>query len=398
MISARQGIGLVILSMLGLAGCDEAQQSVPTFEVQKQTFSIELSGFGEVEAAKAQKIISPGRQPMAIAWLAEENTLVKKGDVIARFDAEQLMKDSRKQELEMLSLQQDIEQSQAQKNQQHNEVKSEQNFVVDEYEFADRFAIDDLRVYSKLEIIDSFQNRDFLGAKEQFLSWKQGSIEQQNNSNIEVLAIQQRGHQAKYQNHQDALSKLNVYAPNDGLLTYEKDRRGEKPSVGQTVFPGRPIATIPDLSRMQAKVFVLAKDAIGLAPGNQVKITLDAFPQRQFDGKVSSVSGFPRSIERGNPVTYYELVVALEQQDPELLQPGRKLKAQILVDQFEQRVVVPLQAIHHKQGRSFVYKMQGFDFVEQPVQTAQKNLYFVEITDGIEAGDRIALSVPEDHS
>lgn len=384
------GIALALLY-----GCGEVRQTTPTFEVSQREFVIDVAGFGEIEAAKAQRIVSPGTQPMTIDWLAEENSMVKKGEVIARFDAEQLRMDSRQEELEIQLLQQDIVQSEAQKSQQQSEVKSEQDFVEYEYEFADKFAIDDLRVYSKLEIIDSFQNRDFLGAKEHFLDWKQGSINQQNNSNIEVLAIKQRGHEVKYLRHQQALSKLNVYAPNNGLLTFVKDRRGEKPSVGQTVFPGRPIAIIPDLSQMQAKLFVLSKDALGLASGNSVTLVLDAFPDHTFKGSVLSVSGFPRSIERGNPVTYYELVVKLDQQDPQKFQPGRKLSATILIDTLAPRLLVPLQAIHHQQGRSFVYKQDKGKFVEQTVTTAQKNLYFVEITSGLNAGDVIALSVPE---
>lgn len=384
--------------LIFLLGCEEELQTVPTYTVHNRDFAIELSGSGEIEAAQAQRILSPGRRPMTLAWLEDENTLVKKGDIIARFDAEQLRKDSRQEELQMALLQQDIEQSQAQKYQQINEIKSEQTFVGHEYQFADKFAIDDLRVYSKLEIIDSIQNRDFLGAKDTFLDWKEDSIVEQNTSEVDVLAIKKKAHEVKFGRHQEALSQLQVYAPNDGLLTYEKDRRGEKPSVGQTIFPGRPIAIIPNLENMQARVFVLANEAIGLAKGNQVEIQLAAFPDRRFAGTVTEVAGFPRSIERGNPVTYFETVVSFTEQDVQIMRPGRKLKAFILVKDLASRLIVPLQAIHHYQGRSFVYVKSGQSFIEQNVTTSKKNLYFVEIATGLTEGDEIALSIPEQSS
>lgn len=385
------------LLVLVLMGCEEVEQTVPTYSVEMRDFAIQLSGFGEIEAAQAQRIVSPGTRPMTISWLADENTLVEKGDVIAKFDAEQLLKDSRTEELQMALLQQDIEQSMAQREQLQNEIVSEQTFVGHEYEFADKFAIDDLRVYSKLEIIDSIQNRDFLGAKEHFLEWKESSIDEQNDSEMDVLAIKRKGHETKYQRHQEALSQLQVFAPYAGLLTYEKDRQGEKPAVGQTVFPGRVIARIPNLDNMQARVFVLAKDAIDLAAGVQVTVRLDAYPERTFAGTVDSVSGFPRSIERGNPVTYYEVVVALNEQDKTLMQPGRKLTAQINVQQTSKKLIVPLQAIHHQQGRSFVYVKSGLGFVQKDVTTNQKNLYFVEVVTGLQEGDEIALSVPHEY-
>ncbi|MDO6695371.1 HlyD family efflux transporter periplasmic adaptor subunit [Aliiglaciecola sp. 3_MG-2023] len=387
-----------VLCLVLLTGCEEEVSQIPTFEVNTKPFAISLDGFGEIEAVQAQKIVSPGRRPMVISWLADENSLVKKGDIIARFDAEQLLVDSKEEELRMALFSQDIIQSEAERYQQQNDILSEQEFVDYEFDFADKFAIDDLRVYSKLEIIDSFQNRDFLGAKDKFLDWKRDSVEQQNNSNVGVLEIKRRGHELKYLRHQQALSQLQVFAPNDGLLTYEKDRMGEKPSVGQTVFPGRAIAKIPNLNNMQARVFVLAKDAISLKPGIEVKVTLDAYPDKTFNGKVSTVSGYPRSIERGNPVTYYELVVALTQQDIRLMQPGRKLKAEILVQDAKPALLVPLQAIHHQHGQSYVYLKTGLNFEQRPVTTVKKNLYFVEVESGLQEGDVISLSLPEPSS
>lgn len=395
MISIKMKMLVVIFCTVGLTACEEVEQATPTYVVTEKTFSIEMQGFGEIEAAEAVKIVSPGSQPMTIAWLAEENSLVNKGDVVAKFDAEQLLKDSRQEELEMQLIEQDIVKSMAQQFQQQNEIQSEQGLVKHEFDFVDRFAIDDVRVYSKLEIIDTMQNRDFLGAKENFLDWKEGSIEEQNDSELAVLDIKRKGHEAKFQRHQKALSTLQVYAPYDGLLTYEKDRRGEKPSVGQTVFPGRPIAKIPNLENMQARVFVLAREAINLEEKQNVEIVLDAFPDKSYAGKVTNVSGFPRSIKRGNPVTYYEVVVTLNEQNKAVMQPGRKLTANIRSESKENKLLVPLQAIHHQQGKSFVYVKQGSDFKQTEVTTDEKNLYFVLVSSGLDSGDEIALSIPE---
>ncbi|MFQ3249534.1 MAG: HlyD family secretion protein [Glaciecola sp.] len=381
-----------------LAACEEEQSSIPTYQVKERDFNISVSAFGEIEAAEAQKIASPGNQPMILEWLAPENSIVQAGDVIARFDAQRIIKDSREEELEMLKLQQDMSKNNAIQNQQQKDIESDQTFVKHEFAFVDRFAIDDLRIYSQLEIIDTLQNRDFLEAKDDFLEWKESSIDQQHESESAVLNIRNSGHAAKFKRYQQALSKLEVVAPYSGLLIYEKDRRGEKPSVGQTVFPGRPIANIPNLDNMQARIFVLANDAIDLAIDQKVNIRLDAFPERLFTGKVNNVAGFPRSIERGNPVTYYEITVSLDEQDKMLMQPGRKISADILVKEPELSLVVPLQAIHHDEGKSYVYLKSGSEFSRREVTSGRKNQYLVEITEGVAAGDVIALSIPESNT
>ena len=378
-----------------ITACSDDQASVPTYTIEKQPFVVEMQALGEVEAAKAQRIMSPGRQPMIIEWLAPENSMVKQGEVIARFDGEQIMMDSREELLEMQMIEQDIAQSVAQQNKQVNEIQSEQGFVAHEFDFVNRFAIDDVRVYSKLEIIDTLQNRDFLQAKDQFLDWKEDSVVEQNDSEKAVLDIRRQGHEVKYQRHKQALSQLEVYAPYDGMLTYERDRRGEKPSIGQTVFPGRPIAKIPNLDEMQARVFVLSRDAISLKPGLAVSFSLDAFPQQQYTGTVKEVSGFPRSIERGSPVTYYEVVVALNEQRPKVMKPGSKLSATITSELANEALLVPLQALEHDLEASYVFVETLTGWQQRIVKTGEKNLYFVEVLDGLEEGDVVALSMPE---
>lgn len=387
--------GLLLLCLFGLFACSQQpQQNVPVYTVETRDFGIKISGFGEIEAAQSQKILSPGRQPMTLSWLIDENTFVEKGDVIARFDAEQIQRQSREEELELLKLEQDILNSIAQQREQRQEVVSDKTFVGHEFDFVDRFAIDDLRIYSQLEIIDTLANRDFLEAKDGFLDWKETSIDEQHNSQMAVLDIRKTGVDAQYQRSQEALSSLEVVSPYSGLLVYEKDRRGEKPSVGQTIFPGRAIAQIPNLDNMQAKIYVQANDAIDLAEGQSVEIRLDAFPERIFNGELTSVAGFPRSIERGNPITYFELSASIAQQDKMLMQPGRKITATIDVKSPVPRLVVPLQTLHHEDGDTYVYLLNGRDFVKRKVQSGRKNLHLVEITDGLSQGDVIALSQP----
>ncbi|MFC4701579.1 efflux RND transporter periplasmic adaptor subunit [Glaciecola siphonariae] len=387
---------LCLLTVFLWSCADERISTVPEYPVEEIDFAIRVSGFGEIEAAQAQRIISPGIRPMTLSWLKEENTMVEAGDIIARFDAQQILKDSREEEFEMRKLEQDIARSTAQQSQQMREVESDQVFVKHEFEFVDKFAIDDLRIYSQLEIIDTLENRDFLVAKDGFLDWKENSIDEQAGSEMAVLDIRRQGHATKFERHQKALSGLEVVSPYSGLLIYEKDRRGEKPSVGQTIFPGRPIAQIPNLDNMQAKVFVLANDAIDLDAGQAVEIRLDAFPDEVFNGEISNVAGFPRSIERGNPVTYYEVTVSLNQQDKSMMQPGRKLTANIDVKLPSKRLAIPLQALHHENGSSYVYVNNGADYVKTIVESGRKNLYLVEIISGLSVGDVIALSPPPD--
>ncbi|MDU0352708.1 HlyD family efflux transporter periplasmic adaptor subunit [Paraglaciecola aquimarina] len=157
------------------------------------------------------------------------------------------------------------------------------------------------------------------------------------------------------------------------------------------------IAKIPNLEHMQAKVFVLDKNAISLEVGQPVDVRLEAHPAQQLTGKIKSVSGFSRTIERANPTKYFELIVALNDDNTEL-KPGSKVQATILAQGEENSILIPLQAIFSERGENYVYLQQGTSFVRKTVKTEKKNLHFVEVSEGLADGDVIALSIPENVS
>ncbi len=388
--------GFFLLSVCAcFIGCDTAQTETPSYIVIKQPLVAIMIGKGEIEAAQAQRIVTPGNRAMTIDWLANENRQVKKGDVIVRFDSERLSLDTRQEELEMLIIEQDILQNNAEQQRTVNNVKSEQGFVSHEFDFTDRFAIDDIRVYSKLEIIETLQNRAFLEAKDDFLSWKKDSISKEGVTASAVLDVEKSGHEKKYNLYKESLSQLEVYAPFDGLLTYEKDKNGEKPSIGQTVFPGKPIAQIPNLDKLQARIYVLSRDAIALSEGLPVELTLDATPQTPLQGTVETVGSFPRSIERGSPITYIEVVVALNENNQLQLKPGNKITAKITNNLVTDALTVPLQSLGYDQSSSYVYVKKEQSWKKTTIQSGLKNQYFVEVVKGLNAGDTVSLTPNE---
>ena len=384
-----------LTAVILLSGCGETEQTTPTYQVERQPFELMVPVKGELEAASATAIGASSRRPMTIAWLEKEYTNVKKGQLIARFDAEQLNLDMRKEMLAMMLLEEDMKLNRSTLTQEELDVEMDKALVVKEFAFADEFTIDDLRVYSRIEIIENMQNKEYLGAKDNYLDWKKESVVEQNSSAIDVLSIRKKGSEQKYNQIKSAIETLEIHAPYDGLLVYESNWRGEKPSVGETVFPGRPIAKLPDLSKMQAKGYVLDKQAIGLAPGQPVTISLEAYPNKVFTGTLKQVSGFSRTISRNDPTKYFEVTIDIDDQDSPILSPGRKLNARIEVSKGESKLMVPIQAIYNEQGVNYVFRKDGTGFSRQQIEIGQKNLHFVEVTNGLSEGDSIALSYRE---
>ena len=85
---------------------------------------------------------------------------------------------------------------------------------------------------------------------------------------------------------------------------------------GRTVWIGQTLFQLVNPDKMEAKCFVLEKDAGELRKDQPVTVTLDPFPGREFTGKVKSIDNLARPIERDSPVKYFQTVVTLDQTVP----------------------------------------------------------------------------------
>jgi len=390
---------LMILGVCLLSACGETQISPLLYQLKSQSFVIEVPAEGELFAAKATIISAPVSRGgvQNIAWLAPEFSIVKAGDIIARFDGEAMEVKSRNKENEMAITQQEIIEKTGLLNKELDAINRDIGMVGQEKLFADNFSIDDVRIRSKPEIIDSLQNTAYLGSKQEYLHWKNDSFSDSSAGDMGLLEMKLKQKQDKLTQLAASLNQLEIKAPHDGLLAYKANWRGEKPRAGQSVWPGQKIAELPNIKEMKAKLFVIESEAIELAEGKEVNLYLFAHVDKPFIGKIASVAPFPKSIKRGNPQKYFEVEVTLEQQNTKLFVPGRKLQAQILIEKAQDKLVVPLQSVFTKENSSYVYLFENNEFKMTQVTLGQANLSHVEIVSGLKAGQQISLT-DQEHS
>ncbi|MGJ8694002.1 MAG: efflux RND transporter periplasmic adaptor subunit [Thalassotalea sp.] len=386
---------LALISALVLVSACSSEQPEPLlYQVVAQDLVVTVPAKGELFSAKATIINAPmtRRGMQNIAWLAPEFSLVKEGDVIARFDGEAMNKESNEKQLDLdINLQEIIEKGSI-LNLQLEDINKDIGLISQETLFAKNFTIEDERIRAKIDILDELQNTEFLLAKEEYLHWKSDSFSASSEGEMGLLTMKKQQNENKIKILQESLSQLEVKAPHDGLLTYQADWRGEKPLVGKGIWPGRKFAELPDITEMKVKLFVLENEAINLAVDKKVSFYLNAHSSLTFNGNVESVAQFPQSIKRGDPQKYFEVIVNLEKQQKKLFVPGRKLEAKIYIAKKKQQILIPLQSVFTNENQSFVYLYQNGAYVQSKVTLGQVSLSHVEITSGLQAGQKIALT------
>ena len=148
----------------------------------------------------------------------------------------------------------------------------------------------------------------------------------------------------------DQLSKTDITAPIDGLITRLDVEQGEMVVIGVQNQPGTILMTVSDLSSINAEVKVAEADVLRLSIGNTATATLEALPGRTFPGKVVEIgaSALPQ-IGTQAAAREFRVKVQLEG-ELQTLRPGLTCDAEILVAERSNVLTVPLQAVVQRQG------------------------------------------------
>ncbi len=386
---------LVVMFLLAqLTSCSsDSKSNNIELTIKKAKFEIKIPAVGELEAEKSTNISMPSAvfESLVIEWLAEENTYVKKDQVVIRFDATKYKHLSTQEQFEIdKSIIGYNTKQQILKNEK-GEIDSDKKLVVEELGIAKQYSIDDLQVYSRNEIIDAMRNKKYLEAKWDYTSWRGESHEKKSQSELDLLRLQQGQHNAKFDMYTSTLSKLEIKAPHDGLFVLSKNWRGEKPHVGDAIWPGRKIAKLPDLSKLQAKIFVLEAEAAGLKLEQRVELNLDAYPEKIFSGRVKQIDSIAKPRENGSPIKYFEIVVGLDGELQDTWRPGSQLQATIFVSELNEVISIPSQSLFNQGGKYYVRLVDGGEEIDHEVKIGKRNMAKTQITDGLKVNDVILL-------
>ncbi len=116
-------------------------------------------------------------------------------------------------------------------------------------------------------------------------------------SALELAQARLKNAEAQSEAARGALADLELRAPFDGTIVKVNLK------VGELAAPGVPAFVLADLSRWQViTTNLVEKDVASLKEGMAAVITLDAFPEQTFQGKVSQISLF--GVEQRGSATY----------------------------------------------------------------------------------------------
>jgi HlyD family secretion protein len=366
---ALGGLGVALLVLGGARLVRSLDpEAVATFVVERGRFVREVEARGQLEAVKATPVIVPPESGRAqkVAFLARDGSRLKAGDTIVEFDPYDARREEADGEADLAAARARIEKARSEAGKNERSLTLDRDVAKEELDRAETFQLTDEELYSRHQIIESKLDKELFTKKVEVTDKKLDETGKLSAADRALGEIDAGKARLKIQFAEKGLRSLRIAAPHDGLLVLERNWRGEVTFVGDTLWPGQKIAELPDLSELEAHVFVLEADGAGLKPGLAARVAIEGQPGREHEAKVRRVEPLAKTRDSQSPVKYFDVVLALAHTDPETMKPGQKVRAVIRMDEAEGVLAIPRGAIFEKDGKRVVYRREdgGFSPVE----------------------------------
>ncbi len=222
------------------------------------------------------------------------------------------------------------------------------------------------------------QNDNWLAAEQKYISQQNVIKQVQTSLNAAWLSYQQ--------------SSPVVYAPISGTVTGLSLQKGTV-LVAQSGSSGnatsQKIASIKTNAPAQISVNLTEIDVVKIKIGDKATLTLDAFPEKTYTGKIISVDTIG-AISSG--VTNYPAIIGLDTEAPEIL-PNMSVDAKIITKVKSDVILVPSAAVQTSSGQSTVSVLKDGKESQVNVEVGESNDTQTEIISGVSEGDTVITNM-----
>jgi HlyD family secretion protein len=312
-------IGGIVLVLLGSVGAYLKKRgttgavAVTTEKAIIKTITQTVSATGKVQP-ETEVRIAPEVSGEITQLNFREGAVVKKGDLLLTIRPDAYKAQVEQQEANLVAAKAGAVQARAQLLQAQDALKRSED------------------LFQKQLISDS----DILGART--------SVEVAQ-ANYDNSLAQIRRSDGTLSQMKDQLTKTMIYAPIDGKVSSLSNEIGDR-VAGVGSYGGAEVMRVADLDHMEVRVMINENDIVNVKVGDKAKISIDAFPDRKFDGVVKEIGSAAKITGQGSQdeVTNFQVKIRITDKDAPL-RPGMSANTDVLTKTVENAVAVPIQSV-----------------------------------------------------
>lgn len=363
---------LLLIFLLIIASCQSSSES--KYTVMRGEFIESVTETGELEAIRASSVIMP-RISHRYGWsfklvgLVDHGSIVAKGDSVAALDPGSIYKYIIQQE-------EQLENAQAKAEKQRVEADNRRRDL--EVQLKNEEAAWNLK---KLEM-ERMQFESEMKKKVKELEFQKANLKlekvkkklkvnpllEKYERRINELEIMQR--QADIENALEVLQNMVLFSPGNGYFQINYNRRGgQNYKLGDEVYMGAMIASIPDVSEMKVKSYINETDIRKVKEGMKVMIRLDALPDISFEGKLNEISRICTDLDKQKVFTAEINIL----DNDERLKPGMSVSCEYVFYESDEEIYVPNECLLSEGEKVYLFVKRGNKFRKTEVETGLSN-------------------------
>jgi len=203
-------------------------------------------------------------------------------------------------------------------------------------------------------------------------------------SRPEVNRVQAQAEQARasFIAAQDLLKHSQIRAPFEGTVYSVPIKQGEYVQQGEL------LVQLANLRRVQVRAFVDEPELGKLAVSQPVTVTWDALPGKTWHGEITQM---PYTITTYGTRNVGQVLTGVDNEDSRLL-PNINVTVNVSIANKKEVVTVAREALHEDENGRYVYVIRNGRLERQPVEAGIANNTRVEIMNGVQPGELIALN------
>ena len=197
-------------------------------------------------------------------------------------------------------------------------------------------------------------------------------------------ALQSKSARVELASAEAEFEKTHLYAPRDGVLG------SRDVEVGEFVTPNDKVATLYDTMEVFVDLGIVEKDIDKIALGQDVTVTVDAYPGAVFEGTTDNV--FPVIEGKSRTLT---VRVRIENEYAMLL-PGMFARAMITVAEFEDAIVIPSMSLDKTDEGYNIFVVSDNTVNSRPVEVAYVTTDYTVIASGLYEEEIVVVDTPRE--
>jgi RND family efflux transporter MFP subunit len=359
----------------------------PFAKTLRMTGLVESIRFHNVAAPRLIGATGPGSNTLIITRLMPNGSHVVPGQLLVEFDRQNQLKAATDRRSEHRELEEQIRKKRAEQEQTHAKDDTELSVAANAVANA-RLELKKNAYVGRIDQEKNEQRLEEAEARQKQLITTFDLKRKAAQADLRILEIQRdRAHKAMTSAENNA-TRMVVTSPISGMVVLRMVWRVNQQveiQEGEEARPGMPIMQVVDPETMLVRVKVNQADVHLLRVGQPARISLDAYPELQFEGRVEHVAPVGTTSMLTNRVRNFVATVSIKGSHPKLM-PDLSAAVDVELERKDNVIVVPRDAVAKENDAFIVRVLDGSSARSRTVTLGAMNDHEVIVASGLEPG------------